>query len=326
MYVAVLYTGSLRTIEKTLMHLKQNVLLTSQVHVYACLENDTSNPESYWTQWLSRELEGHIQSVQWSSNQRDPKWQVIKQMNLDNIHTDILWAKEYLGRSGSMFEHYQMQLAYKAMVHNEHQTCTNYEYVIRCRTDTIFCKPIDFRWLHWTDDALAELIQTLGKQLKTTTAMDLLPYVMYCMLHENILENVQNIIVSVLPNESYAKLGHHLLEDIRAYVHDLNAYIKNGKYILTFRNNLLYICKRDHFQAIPMLGTAYGLLKNPQSDDYWWNSESQFESICHHSNLSVFNYTTEYEGNSLYQFDRNLYFDEHNQVRNPSQVYCMVRY
>ena len=316
MLVAILYTGSLRTIEKTFLHLKRNLLIHGDVHLYACLENDTSMSNEEWNHKLFHELEGNIKSIVWKSNKQDNDWNSIKHINVENINTHIDWAKKYLLNSGSMFEHYQMQHAYKAMVQKEYETGVNYEYVIRCRTDTIFCKPIDFHWLHYTDEQLAQIIATIRSKLPAIK--DIMPHLLYGIMHEDILGNIQNIEANCKPSESYREIKEDSVSEI-------NEYIKNGKYMLCIRSNLLYICKRSLFHLIPLLGTSYGLLQNPYADEYWWNSESQFESICYHAGLTTFNYNTEYEGKSIYQFDRNLFFDEKNEVREKSQLYCLVR-
>lgn len=319
MRVAILYTGSLRTIEKTLKHFKRNVLLNNNVHVFACFENDTSLSNEEWDNRLFNELDGHMQSVVWKSNHNDPDWQIIKKINLENINTHIDWAKEYLKNSGSMFEHYQMQNAYRSMARKEYETGIKYDYIIRCRTDTIFCKPIDFRWLHFTDEELSKLIENVRPHVPVNR--DIMPFIIYAMFHDDILENIINVNASIKTN------GYYNEEEYKGddYISKINDYIRNGKYLLGFRCNLLYICKRDYFHVIPLLGTSYGLLKRPDADQWWWNSESQFEAICYHAGLSTFNYITEYEEKTLYNFDRNRYFDENNEIRDKYQLFCLVR-
>jgi hypothetical protein len=323
MLIAILYTGSLRTIEQTFKHFKRNLLLNKDVHVYACLENDTQLSDQEWTDRLFQEFQCHLKSIQWKSNQKDAEWASIKQHSLKNIHTHISWATQYLSTSGSMFEHFQMQNAYQCMVKEEYTNSITYDYIIRCRTDTIFCKPIDFHWLECSEDDLKHKIHAVIEKLSvknmSITEKDIMSHLLFGLIHEDIMDNLSNVTATIRPCETYCDINP---EDI----HQLNNYIQNGKYILCFRNNLLYICKRNYFQLIPLLGSSYGFLKNPHADEYWWNSETQFESICYHAGLTIFNYTSDYDGQSLYQFNRARYFDQNNEIKEKHQLFCLVRH
>jgi hypothetical protein len=327
MNVAVLYTGALRTIHKTFMHFKRNILLHSNVHVFACLENDSDKCNEEWDTILKNELGENIKSIIWKSNKHDSDWNSVKKINLENIHSHIGWARHYLNESGSMFEHFQMQNAYKSMLVYENTNNIKYEYIVRCRTDTIFGKPIDFHWLNYSDDELNEILIKLSSTLKEHNIMkDIVPYLMYYMINDNIISNISNVNADVKPTEHY--IGNVITCEnaiTNINISELNNYIKHGKYILGFRCNLLYICRREYFYMIPLLGTAYGLLKHPQSDDYWWNSESQFEAICYYTGLSIFNYWTHYENNSVYSYHRDNYFDENNEIKEKSLLFCLVR-
>ena len=334
MYIAVFYTGALRTVDKTMKHFKRNIVLHNNVHIYACLENDSSLTNDEWEARFKHEFGDNMKRVIWKSNKHDSDWNSVKKVNMEHVHFPIGWANKYLNDSGSMFEHYQMQTAYKVMVIHENEYNFKYDYIIRCRTDTIFSRPIDFHWLNYSDEQLKTIITTVSAKLREHNIMkDITPYLMYYMINEDILDNVHNIQADIRQHESYKEfLGNcetifdGIDMDMDAKVRELNHYIKYGKYILGFRCNLLYICRREYFHIIPLLGTAYGLLKHPQiGDDYWWNSESQFEAICYHAGLSIFNYCSDYEGASVYSFQRDKYFDENNEIKEKSLIFCLVR-
>ena len=65
MKTAVLFTGALRTVKKTIRYLKQNILLHPEVHVFACLQNLATSPPEDWNAWLRTELGAHCIAITW---------------------------------------------------------------------------------------------------------------------------------------------------------------------------------------------------------------------------------------------------------------------
>jgi hypothetical protein len=57
MKVAVLFTGALRTIKKTMRYFKQNVLLNSDVDVFASVQN------LEWESWIRAALGEHLRPI-----------------------------------------------------------------------------------------------------------------------------------------------------------------------------------------------------------------------------------------------------------------------
>jgi len=70
MKTAILFTGALRTIKKTLHYLKENVLIHPDVHLFACLQNDSALSDAQWNEWLLQELGSHIKSITWFKVER----------------------------------------------------------------------------------------------------------------------------------------------------------------------------------------------------------------------------------------------------------------
>lgn len=139
---------------------------------------------------------------------------------------------------------------------------------------------------------------------------------MVTIISDDFISNIHNINSyflpaknSILPNETY-----------------FNNYLKNGSYILTIRANNLYIVKRNLFYLIPSLGTMYGLFRSPNEDAYWFNSKNQFRSVCYYSNLDIFDYSTTFEEQSLYEYKEENYFDKDFNLINPIMLYCVVRH
>lgn len=318
MKVAVILTGALRTIKKTIKYFKKNILLNHNIDVFACLQNDTTEPNMEWATWFKNQIGNHLKSIIWFSPSEHHQWIHFRDNLLGHIHLQDSW-KDYLKTSGSMIEHYQMYLSYLEMCQFEALN-GHYSNIIRCRTDTIFGKPLDFHWLNWTDTEVENRMTKINLQLhqlgKTITPQLTLHYFMNTIISDSLIENIANIGSEYLP-------AKHISVPISPS--QLNNYIKNGEYILTLRANLLYIVNRDSFQLIPGLPFLHLFVHSPHNTDYWFNSEEQFQAICYLSNLTVFNYSTQYEAQSLYEYNEKQYFDENYNLISPHLLYCLVR-
>ena len=313
MKVAIIFTGALRTIKKTMKFFVKNLLLHSDVHVFACVQNDTNIENSEYEAWLYSELGDHLKCVEWfymNSNLINHRDNTLNNMNINNnvIH--------YLQNSGSMIEYYQLQIAYTKMMNFERKH-SKYDYIVRVRTDTIFAKPIDFHWLNWSDKEVESRVERIKQELINSNIelsdYNIINYFMKTIISDDIISNIP-ILGDIIKNRDK-------LPDICS----LNDYIKNGSYILTLRKNLLYIIRRDLFYVIPFLGTIYGYIEYHGSDDYWWNAESQFQSICYNSNITLYDYNTVFDDSSLYNYDEKKYFDSEYNIINPYMLYCLVR-
>jgi hypothetical protein len=318
MKVAVILTGALRTIKKTIKYFKQNVLLNADIEVFACIQNDTDISNTVWEEWIHNEMGSHLKHLMWFNLSEHQPWVHFRDNLLSHINLRQHW-KEYLVSSGSIIEHYQMYLAYLEMCQFESYN-GKYSYIIRCRTDTIFGKPIDFNWLNWTDTQVEQRMAKVNLELHKLgieiTPPNTLKYFMSTIISDSIIENIPKITTEYLPAKHTS---------IPINPSQLNDYVKNGEYILTLRANLLYIVNRDFFKLIPGLPFLYLFVNSPHGTEYWFNSEEQFQAICYLSNLTVFNYSTEYENLSLYEYDEKLYFDENYNLISPHLLYCLIR-
>lgn len=318
MKVAVLFTGALRTIKKTMRYFKQNILLNPEVDVFACIQNDTSTPNSGWESWIREEMGEHLKIIMWFSPDEHQDWVSIRDKLISHLNLIDRW-KNYIKNSGSIIEYYQLYLTYLKMCSYE-DTHQRYKYIIRVRTDTIFAKPVDFHWLNWSDSEVEERIQTINTELTLSnievTPKNTLSYFMSTIISDSLIPNIQNIISRYIPNQ-YGVIPITATE--------LNQYIKTGAYILVIRANNLYTVSRESFNLIPTLSYVYGHLKSPHNDEYWYNAENQFQSACYFSGLAVFDYNTLFEDKSLYEYDEKRYFDLNFNVMNPAMLYCLVR-
>jgi hypothetical protein len=325
MKVAVILSGALRTIKKTISYLKKNVLVDPQnTDIFACVQNDTSQSEEEWDSWFSHELGQSLKSISWFSYQKYPEWLAQRENLLQAIQLDAVW-KNYLRASGSMIEYFQLHIANLKMNQYEQTHRCNYDYVVRARTDSIYAKPVDFHWLHWSEEDVQKRLQKIETELELSnipvTDENRLKYFMCTMLSDDLIPNIQNIFADRQTSDT-------VLSDPSTILLDLNAYLKEGRYILTIRRNNLYVIRRELFQLIPALGVNYGLMRTPHSDDYWFNAEGQFRAACYYSCITVYDYSSMFEEKSLEYADKWVeahFFYMAFQPVNPRMLYCVVR-
>lgn len=331
MNVAIIYTGEIRTLEKTLPYLKRNVILNKNVHLFATIQ--TNEFEKY-KKILENELGENIKSI--VRFIKNDEWLNLQQMLLNNMQIPT-HSKVYLKNGGSMIEYRQLQMSYQSLVSYEKDNNIKYDYIIRCRTDTIFTKPIDFSWLNLSEEEISFRVKFITNLFKEENLprKKLLTYFMSTIIHQDLLPNIENNYSmydeSPFPKEhQYINVNDPKVIDVMNanytdnLVIALKEYIKHGSYILTIRQNLLYIVRRDFFNLIPQLSDSYGRY-NFFQNEYWWNAESQFRSICACSQLSIFNYCSLFEEKSLYEYQRDRYFNEDGSLKKKEMLYCVVR-
>jgi hypothetical protein len=324
MKTAVLFTGALRTVKKTVRYLKENVLIHPDVHVFACLQNDSTQSEAEWNQWFAEELGDHIQSITWFSDVYYPSWVLEREIMLRHMPLEDGW-KNYLRNSGSMVEYKQLQLAYMAMTNHEQVHYYQYEYVIRARTDTIFAKKIDFRWLHFSEEQIIKRFDIIYKKLLAehldSSYPSLFSHFMSTLLSDDLIPNLKNLLIKYLPSQEATRKSLPSPKE-------MCDYLRNGRYILTVRKNLLYVVRRSLFHTIPSLASLYGTFRSPHSDHHWFNAECQFQGACYHTGLSSHEYSSAFEELPIAErenWKKSDYFDDHFNCIHPHMLYCLVR-
>jgi hypothetical protein len=316
---AVLYTGALRTIEKAIKFFKENVVLDENVHIFACIQNDTGKSNEEWTRWIQETLGKNLKHLQWFSK-RDPTWWALQESLVNDLVITDRW-KTYLKTSGSMIEYYQMFHAYKQLNRFEAVHGFKYDYILRCRTDSVFVKPIDFHWLHWDESTIEQRIARVkeGLVLKNLeiNPSTIFTYFMNTMIHDNTLENIPNIMAELVSGPGFTP---------PSTPEEYKVYIKEGNYILTMRKNIQYIVRRDLFCIQPSLGVTYGLWKRPGTmNPNWFDAESQFEAINWHAGLTLLSYDTALEDLSLYNYSTETFFKEDGSLKHESMLYFIIR-
>lgn len=314
MRIAVLYTGAVRTIEHTIDTFRKHVLRNDDVHVFATLQSDTI-PEH--TEFLQTKLGPHLRSLTWF-HPSDPYWIHTRERLLDSFtirNLDESYWKSYLRSSGSMIEYYQLYLSYLELVKAESRESVTYDYIVRIRPDVILTKPLDFSWLHLSDEAIQSRLDRIQASQN--------PYI-YLSLFMNSLLDESRIDADFVSNEYALHTDDIQLPTLVSPPSVWRNYISNGRYILTLRNNVVYIVKRSLAGLIPSLGMMYGTFPIPD-DNYWFNAENQFRMACVHSQISIFNSTTRLEHDSLYSYDPTRYFDPDGTIRCGDCLFFLLR-
>ena len=327
MRTCVILTGALRTIKKTMVYHKKN-LLYEGVGVILCVQNDTQESNESWSHWFKQQLGHHMVSIEWFAIHEHQEWIVQRETLLQNMIIGDNW-KDYLRNSGSMIEYFQLQLAYLKMCHNEQIGGFQYDYIVRARTDSIYVKPVDFHWLYWTEEEIRARVVLIKEEMLASrlpvTDSSVLTYFMTTLCSDDVIPNMERILAEYVPCET-----EWLPKESESMTYEaaLWRYLHYGRYILTLRKNNLYIVRRNLFHMIPTLGSMYGFFRAPTSDDYWFNAEGQFRSACYYACLSVFDYSTLYEDRSVAhvsEWNEADFFDLEGRVLNPAMLYCVVR-
>ena len=304
--IAVIYTGEVRTIEKTIKYLKKNVLLHENVHVFAVLQ---SNNIGYYDNFVKNNIGTHLKSLEWFHPNNDD-WLQIREQLLDPMSVSNEW-KSYLKNSGSMIEYYQMFLAYQEIKKREYEKGYSYDYILRIRCDVILTHPIYFDWDDCSIDNIKDYLYQIKKHLQSESILcyDVLQYFMNTFYHKDRLFCKTLTFDNYAVSDEFRQLLEIEVSNENEFIEKVYSYFKKGKYIITLRSNQIYFIKRQYFENISKIGITYGNQHIMPNNNYWFNSESQIKQICLENNVDIFDSTTLLEGQSLYEYNENNYFE-----------------
>lgn len=198
--IAVLFTGQIRTLEKTIPNFQKNILENNPnhtIHVYAVLEypheldnlqqqeqNQNQEQEQNQKQQYIQKYEQifqqythtHLKKIHWLSSQ-DEDLKNHKTHVLQNLHISDGW-KDYLGnRSGSISEYYQLNIGIQ-MIQEYEQNIQNqkYDYFMRTRCDIMIPNPIPFDPLGENNETLQKRYQAIQQIYPQANPMGLFCY------------------------------------------------------------------------------------------------------------------------------------------------------
>lgn len=303
MNIAILYTGEVRTIEKTIDIFKRYVLQGTSdaaIHVFAILQGSSA------IEPIIRETMGeHLKSLEWF-DRTDTTWKSIQKRLLDTMPVDPRW-KSYLENSGSMIEYYQLYLAYSNMCMVELSTNTAYDFVMRIRPDIVINKPIDFSIFSQKQPYCTNMMGRTRADAPPVTKHEIYSF-MNSLLDPDRYKHMTHMH-SNGPMETYYNENIDVNDLCANFSYDaLAKYIRSGKYVISFRKNVVYLANRTCFERIAGLGMMYGMHRM-EGSERWFDAESQFETACIAGGFAVFNSTTTLEDKSLYEYDSSNYFE-----------------
>jgi len=335
MKIAILLTGELRTIEKTLIHFKNNIVDNLDCDVYCVLQpnkDGTGNDISYYEKYVKEILGDKCKKIH-VFYRNDWLFNAYQTELLDNFKNKLPnnWIN-YLRTSGSMIEYYQLWLAYNDMVKYEMINNIRYDYIIRFRTDLYWNDKLNFDWLNISENEIRNRINLFVNNDKNITNKELLAKIMVTIISEKQLKNmIDDLVNEYNPlDDEYLNSNDKLIDKLlnidynsKEYELLLKEFILNGKYILTFRKNLIYFVSRNNFDLIPLLGITYGYYGSKEiNGNYWFNAESQFSEICKNKGLSIFDYHTNIDNESLYNYE---YSSKVIDINDPRLLYAIIR-
>ncbi|MHB1952723.1 MAG: hypothetical protein ACYCOU_03155, partial [Sulfobacillus sp.] len=281
MRIAVAFTGATRSYRRTLPVFRRNVLdpLTRAGHlveVFAVIQPD-EDLRSVAGQLA--QIDGFLQSLTYF-DPGCPLWTELKKWQskhyLNYLHPSY---RDYILNGGSITEHIQFWEAWKNILKHE-QRHGLFDFVMRFRTDNVWCH--EFR--------LPDELNFRSTDGHATPEPDPEP-------ENHFVRRVESLFFP--PGWNYRKTkqstfinaNDHLWHDLVVGKIGFADYLKDGRYILTFRENQIWFARRDVAQIVAPLGLIYGQPDCQKEEPWHWNSESQFKSWLKQNSVSQFDYT-----------------------------------
>jgi len=309
MKLAVLYTGETRTIRKAITYVHHIYHENPHADFFAVLQCPEEERAEI-RQLLETHLGNRLKSVEWF-DKNNQGWLNLRTILLDRMAITPQW-RNYLENSGSMIEYFQLYLAHNAILAYETAANIRYDFVMRTRPDVILNKPLCLQ--HLVNSENYPSIMEEARKCATD--------------EQNVLYMFMNALVD--PGRiAHAKHLHsnHSTEkyyrDCVDKIDDLATYVRHGKYLISLRNNVVYITNRENMDAIAKLGYEYGKYRM-EGNDYWFNAESQLETICLNNQIALYNSTTDLENASLYEYCTANYFDETGALKSGEEFLFFI--
>lgn len=313
--VAIFYTGQFRTIRKALPFFKKNCLHDENHHVFAVLQNDNQD-----TSFLNEEMGASLKSLH-LFHPSDSNFVQLKTSLVSKMEIPSNW-KNYLLNSGSILEYYQMYLAFQDMKEFEEKNSFRYDFVIRIRCDCVLNSPLNLNF-SYEPDFIRERLNQIRDKVKSSTFVnqEVISNFMTSLLSSNRVY-AKTCLQTLNVSEQFSSLLQLSEED---FITSLIQYLKDGKFIIAFRANVIYALKREYADLLAPLALNYGKSRT-YDDGYWFNSECQFKSWSLDQGLDYFDSVTTMEHKSLYEYNHHNYFNDKNElIEDPNIFFFLMR-
>lgn len=150
--IAILLTGQVRTLKKTILFLQSNFQNTKDQNLsFYCVLEANSNEKQEYESLLCMALQDKIECIIWLDPD-DIQLQKVKQNVSTRLNGQLAnnWIS-YLINSGSIVEYYQLYLADQHLKFKESFKKMKYDYIFRIRCDTVFTGsfhyPLTYRYI-----------------------------------------------------------------------------------------------------------------------------------------------------------------------------------
>ena len=340
--IAILFTGQIRTLLKTIENFKKNVIEPNKqhtLHIYTCLEYPHSSDQNEINQYktdiqhiFDTQFEHFmIHPIFWLSSQ-DKLCGFIRDKSVETMYISDLW-KDYLrNRSGSVTEYYQLYKGYEQIENYEIKENIKYDLFIRTRCDIYIPQPLElknfqFHYLeiierflkikeHFPSASIAHCIalyitsipQPLEKAIQRITTPKFTLEIFY---HQNYHVTYEPFLNPYHPNNSILSLN-----DIAEFIQMILPSTR-----LTYRQNLFYmglikngLSEKDivlNYKYIDEKRIKYTYSFNGSErtikgeEVYWFNAENIYQKHVIENNILIVNSYTESEEKSLYDGEFN---------------------
>ncbi len=302
--VALLLTGELRTFESTWKLIQKNIIDTNHCDIF--IHYDASrykekvkfDPKTFSKYWgenvkVAREITQEEQGEYEKLSQKLMNTQAALQPQVfkrTGVHPT------YMTNSGTLIEYFQIKKVSELMHEWEKQHKFTYDLVIRSRLDAVLFGPLHLASFYmdirdvprlWTTadwkNNVVSFICSLGNRTRFEWFYKDVKKDEYKKVVKNILETT---------SEWKQMETQCVVYPAQAW-NACKTWIKNLQWIHTFRENVIWMGKREDCEKIYDLIFTYGAMDDGRS--HIWNSESQFEVRLLDNGLTKINYMTEIE-------------------------------
>ena len=309
MKIAILYTGELRTIKKTIDYFVNNILELYDCSVFASLQASSYGQklsENEYSTFIKDKLGIRLKSLNWIDKENKEyiniSNNILNNLNIYNLDSrSIRYLKQnidfnrlketeniktYLKSSGTLIEHFQIYQSYLSMIEFENVNNIKFDYVMRFRTDTILFKKLNLGIFNFSKE-------NFDKKLSLYQSAD-------------ILDTANKIINSFI----FPELINQNRKIIKSEIKYIFEYLKKQKFVLVIRANLIYITNRENIDTISNIINEYAKKGHELEPSHYWNAENQFRSICIRNNIDMFNFENESDQEFFFNFDKDTFVDD----------------
>jgi hypothetical protein len=309
MKIAILYTGELRTIKKTIDYFIKNVLNLYDCSIFASIQGSSYGQkldENEYSNFLKDKLGERLKTLKWIDKENGEyiniSNNILNNFNFYNLdHRGLNYLKQkidynrvketeniknYLKSSGTLIEHFQIYQSYLSMIEFENVNNLKFDYVMRFRTDTILFKKLNLDIFNFSKESF-------NKKLSLYQS-------------KNILDTTNRIINSYI----FPDFINQNKKIIKNEIRNIFEYLKNEKFVFVIRANLIYITKRDNMAIISNIINEYAKKGHELEPSHYWNAENQFRSICLRNGIDMFNFENESGQECFYNFDKDSFVDD----------------